>query len=144
MMRNNDKLAGSEQPVTEVDRARKAGLIRQEAPAGPGPSSVPSPTSPPSLENWIVTIPEPTPVRVRAMLARTITVRAGRRLALEIMPDEGLASVGVPPVGDVPVLLLLRPESFYRRLGSAGLIGFGEAFQAGDWESNDLPRMLSV
>ena len=33
---------------------------------------------------------------------------------------------------------LRRPKSFYPRLGARGLIGFGEADQAGDWDSNDL------
>ena len=34
-----------------------------------------------------------------------------------------------------------RRRSF-RRLGAAGLIGFGESYLAGDWDADDLPRLL--
>lgn len=39
---------------------------------------------------------------------------------------------------------LRRPRSFYTRLGARGLIGFGEAYQAGDWDSDDLAALLTV
>ena len=34
---------------------------------------------------------------------------------------------------------LIRPDAFFQRLGAGGLIGFGEAYQAGDWDTDDLP-----
>jgi cyclopropane-fatty-acyl-phospholipid synthase len=71
------------------------------------------------------------------MLARGIAKRAERRLGIKIASDQDAAS-------DAPILLLRRPESFYRRMGADGLIGFGEAFQVGDWESGDLARLLTV
>jgi cyclopropane-fatty-acyl-phospholipid synthase len=37
-----------------------------------------------------------------------------------------------------------RPEAFYRRVGAGGLIGFGESYQAGEWDSEDLARLLAV
>lgn len=40
--------------------------------------------------------------------------------------------------------MLRRPDAFYRRWGASGLIGFGEAFQAGDWDSDDLAGLLAV
>jgi len=72
------------------------------------------------------------------MVARAIVRRAAGRLPLRVT----LRGVGRAP--DAPVLRLRRPESFYRRLGSHGLIGFGEAFQAGDWDSDDLAGLLTV
>ena len=48
---------------------------------------------------------------------------------------------------DAPVLLVPRPSDFYARVGSSGLIGFGEAYMAGDWEAADsaeLPVALTV
>jgi cyclopropane-fatty-acyl-phospholipid synthase len=84
-----------------------------------------------------IRLPEVPPVRFRAMLARGIARRAERRLGVKIVSGESAA-------GDASALVLRRPESFYRRMGADGLIGFGEAFQAGDWETADLARTLTV
>jgi cyclopropane-fatty-acyl-phospholipid synthase len=43
-----------------------------------------------------------------------------------------------------PTMTLVRPRSFLARLGRSGLIGFGEAYQAGDWDSDDLVGVLTV
>src|SRR2546430_2691873 len=37
-----------------------------------------------------------------------------------------------------------RPREFFRRLGASGLIGFGESYMAGDWDSTDLTGLLTV
>jgi len=68
--------------------------------------------------------------------------RAARRLPFSITAPGG-ANVGNPRSGG-PVLRLRRPDAFYRRLGAGGLIGFGESFQAGDWDSDNLPELLAV
>ena len=36
------------------------------------------------------------------------------------------------------------PAEFFRRLGASGLIGFGESYMAGDWDSTDLTGLLTV
>jgi cyclopropane-fatty-acyl-phospholipid synthase len=76
------------------------------------------------------------------MLAKAVTRHAARRLPFSVAVPGG-GSEGTRRPGD-PVLLLRRPEAFYRRLGANGLIGLGEAFQAGDWDSEDLPGLLTV
>ncbi|GAA2628579.1 SAM-dependent methyltransferase [Paractinoplanes durhamensis] len=43
-----------------------------------------------------------------------------------------------------PILDVHRPAALHARLGAAGLIGFGEAYQAGDWDSGDLVGVLTV
>ncbi len=43
-----------------------------------------------------------------------------------------------------PVAVLHRPEEFYRRVGSDGLIGFGEAYLTGAWDAEDLGGFLTV
>jgi cyclopropane-fatty-acyl-phospholipid synthase len=48
-----------------------------------------------------------------------------------------------PPPG-APVLRLHRPETFCHRIAVAGLIGFGEAYQAGDWDAPDLVGVLTA
>jgi cyclopropane-fatty-acyl-phospholipid synthase len=37
---------------------------------------------------------------------------------------------------------LVRPASFFHRVGAGGTIGFGEAYMAGDWTADDLPEVL--
>jgi cyclopropane-fatty-acyl-phospholipid synthase len=76
------------------------------------------------------------------MAAKVMALRAARRLPFSITVP-GAESTGNPD-SDGPELRLRRPDTFYRRLGAGGLIGFGEAFQAGDWDSNDLPGLLTV
>jgi cyclopropane-fatty-acyl-phospholipid synthase len=39
---------------------------------------------------------------------------------------------------------LHHPSAFHRRLGRGGLIGFGEAYQAGDWDADDLAGLLTA
>jgi cyclopropane-fatty-acyl-phospholipid synthase len=41
-------------------------------------------------------------------------------------------------------MVLHRPDDLYARLGAAGMIGFGEAYQAGDWDCEDPAELLTV
>jgi cyclopropane-fatty-acyl-phospholipid synthase len=41
-------------------------------------------------------------------------------------------------------MYLWRPADFFRRVGAAGLIGFGESYMAGDWDSDDLAGLLTI
>jgi cyclopropane-fatty-acyl-phospholipid synthase len=43
-----------------------------------------------------------------------------------------------------PVLRLVRPDAFFHRTGDSGTIGFGEAYMAGDWTTDDLPGVLAA
>ena len=38
---------------------------------------------------------------------------------------------------------VLNPDRFFTRLGRDGLIGFGESFMAGDWDSDELVALLT-
>jgi cyclopropane-fatty-acyl-phospholipid synthase len=89
-------------------------------------------------DRWPAMTPvEPAPVRariVRVLLRRT-TTRCGIRVAF---PDG--SSIGR---SDAPTLRVLDTEQFLSRLGRDGLIGFGEAYMAGDWDSEDLVAVLT-
>lgn len=76
---------------------------------------------------------------LRAAAASTLVRRVARRLGLRLETPQGAAGSARGPV-----LRLHRPEAFLHRLGAGGLIGFGEAYQAGDWDSDDLPGLLTV
>jgi cyclopropane-fatty-acyl-phospholipid synthase len=46
--------------------------------------------------------------------------------------------------GGPPVLVINRPGPFYRRIAGAGLVGLGEAYMAGDWDTAELAAVLTV
>ncbi|MEO9138763.1 MAG: cyclopropane-fatty-acyl-phospholipid synthase family protein [Jatrophihabitans sp.] len=79
---------------------------------------------------------------VRAAIAKRLFRNAVSRLPLRVVePGDRWSGGGT---GDDPVMRLVRPESFFHRLGATGTIGFGEAYMAGDWDTTDLPGVLSA
>ncbi|MER5312652.1 cyclopropane-fatty-acyl-phospholipid synthase family protein [Streptomyces sp. NPDC002773] len=72
-------------------------------------------------------------------VARFLVGRALRKLSL-VDP----AGDGRPDAGGAPTMTLHDPDAFYRRIARDGLIGFGESYMAGEWDSNDLPGVLTV
>jgi cyclopropane-fatty-acyl-phospholipid synthase len=78
----------------------------------------------------------------RATVARQIFRRAAAHLPLRVR-EEGGRSYGGGSASD-PQMLLHRPESFFQRLGASGTIGFGEAYMAGDWTTEDLTGVLTA
>ena len=78
----------------------------------------------------------------RAAVARAVFGLAVARLPVRVhLPDGTFHGAGGP---DAPVMHLHRPREFFRRLGDSGLIGFGESYLAGDWDSTDLTGLLTV
>ncbi|WP_420377891.1 class I SAM-dependent methyltransferase [Streptomyces filamentosus] len=80
----------------------------------------------------------PSAAPARTALARHFVGRALDRLALT-----GPAT-GVPSSAVGPRLTLHDPDAFHRRIGRHGLIGFGESYMAGEWDSDDLAGVLTV
>lgn len=79
---------------------------------------------------------------LRAAVARRLVKRAVKRLPIQVhLPDGSTWGAGH---ADDPALTLVRPDAFFARLGTGGLIGFGEAYQAGDWDTDDLAGLLTV
>jgi cyclopropane-fatty-acyl-phospholipid synthase len=79
---------------------------------------------------------------VRAGIARQLFQHAVGRVSLRVAErDERWYGGGT---GTDPVMRLVRPDSFFHRLGDTGTIGFGEAYMAGDWTTDDLAGVLSA
>jgi cyclopropane-fatty-acyl-phospholipid synthase len=78
---------------------------------------------------------------VRAVIAKRIFRHAVRRLPLRVAEPSSWYGGGT---GSDPVMRLVRPDAFFARLGDSGTIGFGEAYMAGDWTSDDLTGVLSA
>ena len=77
----------------------------------------------------------------RAAVARQLFRRAVARIPLRAVEPANWYGGGTSAD---PVLRLVRPDAFFRRLGATGTIGFGEAYMAGDWTTDDLPGVLSA
>jgi cyclopropane-fatty-acyl-phospholipid synthase len=99
-----------------------------------GGVAVPDPTRWPDLAR----IPR---ARARAAIASALVRRVAARVPVRIELPDGTQ---FGRAGDVATMRLHQPKAFLRRLGVNGLIGFGESYQAGEWDSDDLPRLIGV
>jgi cyclopropane-fatty-acyl-phospholipid synthase len=78
----------------------------------------------------------------QAVIARLLFTMVAARLKIAVQfPDGRLLAAAAP---GAPTMYLWRPADFFRRVGAAGLIGFGESYMAGDWDSDDLAGLLTV
>ncbi|MEU8922014.1 class I SAM-dependent methyltransferase [Kitasatospora sp. NPDC048545] len=78
---------------------------------------------------------------LRAAVAGRLLHRVAAQRGVRVELPDG-RTLRRAPAG-APVLRLHRPEDFLHRVGESGLIGFGEAYQAGDWDSPDLVALLT-
>jgi len=93
------------------------------------------------LQRWpdLVTVPH---APARGYGVRLLLKRAARRLGVRVeLPDGSLLT---PAPQGAPVLRLHDPGAFFQRVAGGGLIGFGESYQAGEWDSPDLVGVLTV
>jgi cyclopropane-fatty-acyl-phospholipid synthase len=88
----------------------------------------------PPVPAWptLARIPHGPRARVSAAVARRIFTTATARLGISWSND-----------GSPADLVLHRPEEFFARVGSDGLIGFGESYMSGAWEAEDLAATLT-
>ncbi|RKS09682.1 cyclopropane-fatty-acyl-phospholipid synthase [Nocardiopsis sp. Huas11] len=75
----------------------------------------------------------------RTLVARALTGYAAARAGVRLHTGSDEPAAAGPPV-----LCLHDPDAFHRRLAAGGLIGFGESYMAGEWDSPDLVRLLTV
>ncbi|MBV8861925.1 MAG: class I SAM-dependent methyltransferase, partial [Mycobacterium sp.] len=77
-----------------------------------------------------------------AVIAERLLRRAAARLPLRLVYPDGT----VIGAGDAtsPTLVMNEPDELARRIGRHGLIGFGESYMAGEWESDALAELLTV
>lgn len=66
----------------------------------------------------------------------------GRQLGVRVLLPDGRILGSADP--QAPLLRLHRPEALYRRVIAAGMVGFGESYQASDWDADDLPALLGA
>ncbi|MEU1349821.1 class I SAM-dependent methyltransferase [Streptomyces sp. NPDC005795] len=110
-------------------------------------SHSPSPSSPPARATAAAdpgrrgpgTVRPPRASRLRATVAERLVrhALAGLPLRVSLAGAEQLGLGG-------PLMDIRDPATFFRRIGDDGLIGFGESYMAGEWDSPDLVGVLTV
>ncbi|SDS67469.1 cyclopropane-fatty-acyl-phospholipid synthase [Streptomyces sp. TLI_053] len=103
------------------------------------PAATPTPSVDPARWPDVARVPD---VPLRAAVAARLLRRAASRRGLRVELPGG--RVLRPAPAGAPVLRLHRPRAFLHRVGEGGLIGFGESYQAGDWDSPDLVALLTA
>ncbi|MCZ1011680.1 cyclopropane-fatty-acyl-phospholipid synthase [Streptomyces lydicus] len=80
----------------------------------------------------------------RGSSARTAVTRLLVQRALAALPLR--VALGDAPVtgAEGPLLRVHDPDAFFRRIGTDGLIGFGESYMAGEWDTDELVGALTV
>lgn len=107
--------------------------------------------------NWrdLRVVPSGPKAAVAAAITRRIFAMATRRLGIHVIHAEASRKTAEASrktaeesrrsgLGAPPTLILRNPDAFFARVGSGGLIGFGEAYLAEDWDSPDLDLLLTV
>ncbi|MCD7440787.1 class I SAM-dependent methyltransferase [Streptomyces lincolnensis] len=80
----------------------------------------------------------------RASRSRTAVTEAVVRRALRGLPLL-VRFAGSDPVGrGGPLIEVHDPDRFHARVGTHGLVGFGESYMAGEWDAPDLVAALTV
>lgn len=82
----------------------------------------------------------PAPHRpVHARIARALLHRAVNRLPVRVeLPDGSITGAGAA----FDPLIRIHRDAFFHRVGSEGLIGFGESYMARDWDTDDIEGAL--
>jgi cyclopropane-fatty-acyl-phospholipid synthase len=83
------------------------------------------------------------PAGIKARLARRIFAQATAHLPLRVVGPSG-RQLGGGGDAQAAVMRLNRPREFFARVGAHGLIGFGESYQTGAWDADDLAAVLGA
>jgi cyclopropane-fatty-acyl-phospholipid synthase len=75
-------------------------------------------------------------------IAENLLRRAVTRLPLRLRYPDGEVVGAADPT--LPTMVIHQPDNLFRRVGRFGLIGFGESYMAGEWQSTDLAGLMTV
>nr|WP_235947167.1 cyclopropane-fatty-acyl-phospholipid synthase family protein [Nocardia terrae] len=89
-------------------------------------------------------VPRGPRARLRARAAAALFRRAVARLPVRVeFPDGTILGAGAD-AQPLPRMIIRDPDSLFARIGSQGLIGFGESYTAGDWTAPDPAAVLTA
>jgi cyclopropane-fatty-acyl-phospholipid synthase len=84
-------------------------------------------------------VAEVPPVSWRTPFGRLLIRRAERRLPLQLLDRPAAGDAG-----NGERIVCADPERLARRIARDGLIGFGESYMAGEWDSPDLAALMEA
>jgi cyclopropane-fatty-acyl-phospholipid synthase len=108
-------------------------------------SAVPAPSAPSrdravDARRWPDVAHPPAASWARTAIAERVVRLALGRLPLRVRLGTASGTLGLGG----PLMEVREPRAFFRRIGATGLIGFGESYMAGEWETPDLVGVLTV
>lgn len=77
-------------------------------------------------------------------VAQSLFFRAVQRLPIRVELPGGRVIGGAAHDRNAPELTVHQLQPFVRRLGDSGLIGFGESYLAGEWDSTRLADLIAA
>jgi cyclopropane-fatty-acyl-phospholipid synthase len=89
-------------------------------------------------------VPGPPHAALAGLVARMVFARAVRRLPVRVRWPDGHRCGGAAEDPSAPELVIERPGEFFARLGRDRMIGFGEAYMAGDWRAGDDTELVDL
>lgn len=97
-------------------------------------------------ERWpdVARVPLSLKARGAAFVTRGVFRRAMAGLPVRVIWPDGSLMGGACEAPEAPTMRLHDPSAFMRRVGSSGLIGFGESYLAGEWDSDDLAALIAA
>jgi cyclopropane-fatty-acyl-phospholipid synthase len=75
-----------------------------------------------------------------AIAARVFRYAVGRLQIRVLLPGGGV--LGGDRRSGAPTMTIHDPAAMMRRIGTAGMIGFGESYLAGEWDSDELALLI--
>jgi cyclopropane-fatty-acyl-phospholipid synthase len=126
-------------------RIQGIALWLRRVPVTPRPGAIHESLSPAiDSERWpaVASVPSGPRAAASAIVAHRLLRRVATRLPLKFSYPDG-TTIGAGDAAS-PALRINQPDRLARRIGRHGLIGFGESYMAGEWESDDLTAVLTV
>lgn len=77
-------------------------------------------------------------------IVRTVVPRSRVPMAVELPDGTLLCSANPGGSGAAIPLLRVRSDRLFHRLATAGKVGLGESYMAGEWDAEDLPGALTA
>ncbi|MBO1755172.1 cyclopropane-fatty-acyl-phospholipid synthase family protein [Allobranchiibius sp. CTAmp26] len=92
----------------------------------------------------VVRIPRSLKATAAESVTRGLFRRAVARLAIRVVMPDGVTLGGCADDPAAPTMHVHRPRALMRRMGTGGLIGFGESYLAREWDSEDLAGLIAA
>lgn len=104
----------------------------------------PRPAIDPTRWPDVARLPDSLRARVAQPVARWIFERAVARMPIRVLLPDGTLTGGAAHDLGAPTMLVRDAAGLTRRIGDGGLIGFGESYCAGEWDSPDLAALIAA